>query len=415
MGSLILFILGIGAPLAVAVVVMWLEDRRRARLKSRFDRLAQDNRGLKLALGTNRSPATADAGPDLPANVDKREVARLMDQLARDGILEDWLRLGARAPAEAAARLKGTHQTAPPALEQAIAEWGSQGVLAALDRLKERLAAVAEMEMVLADPHVNPAFDANAMLDRTLWVFEPEYLVTEGELAIDPRFGAVSKPAMAASLNAGQGKDGTPTLVVELKNARVTIGADQQLQAWSNVRELIRGGAVNERDPVDVFVVGGAVDEFDGNPRVEGRYRNVRITSYDYGQLIARAKRLTFGLYDELRDTAPFLRRHREEIAAGQRAAVERAADEAAAAHAQGAGDHVRHIAEDAPVRHETYADAPRRGEVEEPMLPPVPGRRAAFREASVAPPPEPPRAAEPRHPYDGDHVVIGRRKDAAQ
>ena len=127
----------------------------------------------------------------------------------------------------------------------------------------------------------------------------------------------------------------------------------------------LRGGAVNERDPVDVFVVGGSVDEFDGNPRVEGRYRNVRITSYDYGQLIARAKRLTFGLYDELRDTAPFLRRHREEIAADQRAAVERAADEAAAAHAQAAGDHVRHVADDAPVRHETYADAPRRGEIE--------------------------------------------------
>jgi hypothetical protein len=79
---------------------------------------------------------------------------------------------------------------------------------------------------------------------------------------------------------------------------------------------------------VDVFVIGGSVDEYEGNPRIEGRHRNVRITSYDYGQLVARAKRLTFGLHDELKDIAPFLKHQRDHIAAVQAEAANAAAAE---------------------------------------------------------------------------------------
>jgi hypothetical protein len=204
-----------------------------------------------------------------------------------------------------------------------------------------------------------------------MWVFEPEYVVSEGRFAVDPRLGALAKPAIGASLVPGQHKDGEPTLVVELKNARVTVGADQQLQAWNNVRELMRGGAVRERDPVEVFVVGGAVDELEANPRIEGRYRNVRITSYDYGQLIARANRLTFGLYGELKDVAPFLRRQREGIATAQQAAVDRAASEASALPEE----HVRLADEADTLRHADVAEPSRTGG------------------------------------FEGEHIVIGKRK----
>jgi hypothetical protein len=100
---------------------------------------------------------------------------------------------------------------------------------------------------------------------------------------------------------------------------------------------------------------------------MEGRYRNVRITSYDYGQLVARAKRLTFGLYDDLKDVAPFLREQREGIEHEQQAAANAAATEATSHHADDAADavdddsHVRE--EDAStdvVRDVEYADDPR-------------------------------------------------------
>jgi len=376
MGSLILFVLGLAAPFAAAIALMWQEERRRSYLKMRFDRMAQDNRGLKLALNNTRQ---LNAAGSASTGGDRREVAQLLEQLEKDGILLDWLRLATRPPAEASARLLGVNEQQASALHQAIADWGSQGVVAALDQLKGRLAAVAEMEMVWADPHAHLERDSNAMLERTLWVFEPEYVMGEGRVALDPRYGAVAKPVMGAGLVPGP-KEGEPALVVELKNARVTVGGDQQLQAWNNVRELIRGGAIRERDPVDVFVVGGAVDELDGNPRIEGRYRNVRITSYDYGQLIARAKRLTFGLYDQLKDAAPFLSQHREAISAAQQAAVEQAASEASEPAPAPEEEELRRGAdENDHIRHEEFADAPR------------------------------------RTGFEGDHVVIGQRKNAAQ
>lgn len=385
MASLILFVLGVAAPLAAALAVMWLEDRRRSYLKMHFDRVAQHNRGLKLALS---SQGTKSANSVLvPTNIDPHEVNRLLDELAGKGILVEWLKLGVQSPAEASARLTGMREPDAAALQQAIAEWGPHGVVAALDRLKGRLAAVAEMEMVWADPHSHADRDATSMLERTMWAFEPEYVVGEGRFAVDPRIGAVSRPAVGASLSPGQAKDGEPTLVVELKSARVTVGADEQLQAWNNVRELMRGGNVRERDPVEVFVVGGAVDELEANPRVEGRFRNVRITSYDYNQLIARAKRLTFGLYDELKDTAPFLRHHREDIAAAEQAAVDRAAAEASAPPPEA----------DA-VRPADVAETPRRAEYAAP-------HRGAI--------PEQPEVR--RTGFDGDHIVIGKRRHAAQ
>ena len=391
MGSLILFVLGVAAPLAAALAVMWLEERRRSYIKMRFDRVAQDNRGLKLALNSNEQ---RPAGVKVPAGADANEINHLLDQLAAAGILTEWLRLGVKSPAEATARLMGVNEQDAAALREAITEWGPHGVVAALDRLKGRLAAVADMEMVWADPHSHLERDTADMLARTMWVFEPEYVVAESRFGVDARIGAVAKPAVGASLTPGQNKDGDPTLVVELKSARVTVGAEQQMQAWNNVRELLRAGTVRERDPVEVYVVGGAVDEHEANPRVEGRYRNVRINSYDYAQLIARAKRLTFGLYDELKDSAPFLLHHREEIASAEQAAVDQAAAEASAPPAEDAEDHVRPADEADTVREAEYA--------------------AVHRPAPMGPAPEEPPQTR-RSGFEGDHIVIGTRRHAAQ
>jgi hypothetical protein len=357
MGSLLLFVLGVAAPFAVAIAMLWTEQSRKERLKGvRAQRRPAQPMFRSSVLPAATAPAAAAAE-------------------------------AASAPVRAA--LPGLTERDTAVLKQAVEEWGAEGLAAALDQIKGRLEAVAEMEMIWADPHSHLAQDQNDMLHRALWVFEPEYVVSEGRFEVDSRYGAVAKPMVGASLVPGHHiKEGEPVLVVEMKNARVTVGADQQQKAWANVRDLIRGGALKERDQVDVYVVGGSVDELDGNPRLEGRYRNVRITSYDYDQFITRAKRLTFGLYDALKDSAPFLRRHREEIAAAQAAAAEQAAAEASqpAPVAAEPVEEAPTVAAEEPdlVRHEDFADSPRRGEYDEEPLPVRPAPAAARVPASV-------------------------------
>ncbi len=353
MGSLLLFVLGVAAPFAVAIAMLFSEQQRRARIMAfRSGKPARAPAALRSSVpeGVVMAATAAASGA---------EPARGVQRAAASGL--------------------GLSENEAAVLKQAIAEWGVDGLAAALDRLRGRLAAVAEMEMIWADPHSQLAQEQGDMLERALWVFEPEYVVGEGQFGVDPRYGAVAKPIVGAGLVPGHHiKEGEPVLVVELKNARATVGAEEQQRAWSNVRDLIRSGAIKERDQIDVFVVGGGVDELDGNPRIEGRYRNVRINSFDYGQLVTRAKRLTFGLYDELKDSAPFLRAHREEIVAAQQAAAEQAAAEASASMEQPLPEEPQvderaqpqAEAEQDFVRQEEFADAPRRGEYveEEPV-----------------------------------------------
>jgi hypothetical protein len=359
MGSLLLFVVGVAAPLAVALTMIWAEQSRKERRlkgahRAEARRMQPTTRSSVL---TGAAAAAAIGGSAEPAPA---------------------------ATAQRSPALPGLSERDAAILKQAFDEWGAEGLISALDQLKGRLEAVAEMEMIWADPHSHLAQDQNDMLHRALWVFEPEYVVSEGRFDVDARYGAVAKPMVGASLVPGHHiKEGEPVLVVELKNARATVGADQQQKAWANVRDLIRGGVLKERDQVDVFVVGGNVDELDGNPRLEGRYRNVRITSYDYDQFITRAKRLTFGLYDALKDQAPFLRRHREEIAAAQNAAAEQAAAEASAPAPEPVApvEQIEPVEEPDLVRHEDFADAPRRGEYEdEPSARPQPVAPVAAR-----------------------------------
>lgn len=358
MGSLLLFVVGVAAPLAVALTMIWAEQsRKERRLKGAHRAEARRMQpSMRSSVLTGAAASAAIGGSTEPAAASPQ-----------------------RGPA-----LPGLSERDAAVLKQAFDEWGAEGLISALDQLKGRLEAVAEMEMIWADPHSHLAQDQNDMLHRALWVFEPEYVVSEGRFDVDARYGAVAKPMVGASLVPGHHiKEGEPVLVVELKNARATVGADQQQKAWANVRDLIRGGVLKERDQVDVFVVGGTVDELDGNPRLEGRYRNVRITSYDYDQFITRAKRLTFGLYDALKDQAPFLRHHREQIAAAQNAAAEQAAAEASAPAApeSAAPAEAEPAQEPEFVRHEEFDDTPRRGEYEEEPSPrPQPSAPVAAR-----------------------------------
>jgi hypothetical protein len=318
MGStagMILTVLGLAAPALVALVIIWDQERRRSYARLKFGRLAQDNRGLKLAL--NKTPAGS-----LPLafsnDREREEFLELAGTLAANGTLLDWLRLGTKPPLDAGARLLGVGEHDAIALRQAVADWSAQGILAVLERVKTRFTSIADMERVwtasVGEVSLRP------VLDQAMWVFEPDIVVTENGQAVSAT-ATLARAVTDLSLDPSRAaQDSGGKLLVELRDVRATVGSEDQLQAWNDVRELMKAGAIRERDAVDVYVIGGSVDDLDGNPRIEGRNRNVRITSVDYNQMIGRAKRLTLGLYDDLQD-APFLRQYRadaEEAAAAE-------------------------------------------------------------------------------------------------
>jgi hypothetical protein len=318
MGStagMILTVFGLAAPALVALVLIWNQERRRDVLRTKFGRMAQDNRGLKLAM--NKQPAGA-----LPlafsSDEEREEFLELAGTLAANGTLLDWLRLGTKPPLDAGARLLGVNERDAIALRQAVSDWTAQGILAVLDRVKVRFTNIADMERVwtasVGDVNLRP------VLDQSMWIFEPDVVVTEAGHAVSTT-ATLARAVTDLSLDPSRStQDSGGRIFVDLRDVRATVGSEDQLQAWSDVRELIKAGAIRERDSVDVYVIGGSVDDLDGNPRIEGRNRNVRITSVDYNQMIGRAKRLTLGLYDDLQD-APFLRQYRadaEEAAAAE-------------------------------------------------------------------------------------------------
>lgn len=317
--GLILTVLGLSAPALVALLLIWDQERRRAYARLKVGRLSQDNRGLKLAL--NKTPA--GALPLAFANEHERqEFLELAGTLAANGTLLDWLRLGTKPPLDAGARLLGVNERDAVALRQAVADWTAQGILAVLDKVKVRFTHIADMERVWSasanEVHLRP------VLDQAMWIFEPDIVVTEAGQAVSST-ATLARAVTDLSLDPSRaGQDSGGKLLVEMRDVRATVGSEDQLQAWGDVRELMKAGAIRDRDAVDVYVIGGSVDDLDGNPRIEGRNRNVRITSVDYTQMIGRAKRLTLGLYDDLIE-APFLRQYRADAEEAAAAEAERA------------------------------------------------------------------------------------------
>ncbi|HAJ46755.1 MAG TPA: hypothetical protein DCL54_09270, partial [Alphaproteobacteria bacterium] len=132
----------------------------------------------------------------------------------------------------------------------------------------------------------------------------------------------VAVTALSASLQAGhQWRDihRTGLMLVDLKNPASRINDSDKTKAWDYARELIRGGMITDGMPVDIFVIGGEVDEDFGAPRVEGWSQNIRIIACSYDQLIARAKRLTMDLKRILEATPEVYddRRHTQAMASG--------------------------------------------------------------------------------------------------
>ena len=314
----ILIVLGFAVPVLLVLALVWDQERRRSFARLKFGRLKQDNRGLKLAL--NKTPG--GLSPIASANEQERlGFPQLAGAQAENRTLFGKLRRGAKPPVvDAGVRLLGVSERDAIALRQAVADWTTEGILSVLERVKVRFTHIADMERVWSA--TAGEVDLRPVIDQAMWVFEPEIVVTESGQAVSPTATLARSTTDLSFDPSRSGQDTGGKILVEMRDVRATVGSEDQLQAWNDVRELMKAGAIRERDVVDVYVLGGSVDDLDGNPRIEGRNRNVRITSCDYGQIIGRAKRLTLGLYDDLQ-AAPFLQQYRANAEAVAQVGIE--------------------------------------------------------------------------------------------
>lgn len=316
-----LFFVTFAVPAIAFAIMLYLTDRDRESAAQAFDErhavLASEHAGLVSALEFD----------GLSSDERNRRIAAMKD-LVNDA--QAWLDYIRSLPPEAASHLM--QNVTPQDLVRLLTlqhQWSTDGLESALAKLGGRLSDIAEMERVCRDKRALEVQDVTPVVARNLWIFEPDFVVepqrhrvnasvrtVANELyaldvadTINQRPDIVARSRSQLSLQPGhQWQDGEEgTLLLELKSARKEIGTADQTQASSYIRQLVRAGALPDREPVDCYVIGGGVNDQDGGPRIEGWYHNVRITSLSYDHLIERAKCLTLGVYDQVKDVAPFL------------------------------------------------------------------------------------------------------------
>lgn len=317
-----LLFLTFGGPAIAFAVMLYLTDRDRNAAAQAFDE-------RHAALGSEHAALLHALEFDgLSSDERNRRIAAMKD-LVNDA--QTWLDYVRSLPPEAASHLM--QNVTPQDLVRLLAleaEWSTDAMEAALQTLHARLTNVAHMDVILRDERAQELQHITPIVERSLWMFEPDFVVgadrrrTNNSVRTvarelyqleasdglnDTRPDLVARSRSHLSLQPGhqwQDED-EGTLLLELKNAKSKIGTADQTQASGYIRQLVRAGALPEREPVDCYVIGGDVHDHDGGPRIEGWYHNIRITSLSYDQLIERAKCLTLGVYDRVKDVAPFV------------------------------------------------------------------------------------------------------------
>lgn len=315
-----LFAVSFGLPAIAFALLLYLTDRDRDTAaevgENRFAALATEYNALLTAL-------------DLHGISNEERLRRIAASKNEINDAHTWVDYARSLPTETAQRLARTQPQELARLMDLQKYWTTESMEAALSALGSRLADVAHMDVILHDDRARELEHITPAVQRGLWTFEPDFLVgadrlrmnvsvrtvakelydTEVADTIKERPDIVARSRSALSLQPNhqwqEGEEGT--LLLELKNTRKNIGSDDQTQASGYIRQLVRAGVLSEREPVDCYVVGGGVHDPEGGPRIEGWYHNIRITSLSYDHLIERAKRLTLDVYDQIRDTTPFI------------------------------------------------------------------------------------------------------------
>lgn len=217
-------------------------------------------------------------------------------------------------------------------LHKLLEDWTVRLAKDALDEIQSRLKLIEELDRKLNDPSMDEVSDLQPLIEKSLWVFGPEFESLEftsnrgmttviRDLFGSDDTGSLLRPdfVMLPDGSVGlYGRDaydenhevsGVGRLVIaEIKKANVPIGSEQKEQPWRYVKELIKKGFVTPATKVDCFVMGAKIDPSETGKREEWDGRVV-IQPLLYSQFVRRAEARMLGLREKL-VSAPFLKEH---------------------------------------------------------------------------------------------------------
>lgn len=215
-------------------------------------------------------------------------------------------------------------------LHMLLKNWTVRTAKIALDEIQTRLKLIEELDQKLRDETLSEVGDLQPLLERSLWVFGPEFESLEftsnrGMTEVISRLfgreipGSRLRPDFAMlpdssvgfysrdSHDLGHEVDGVSRLVIaEIKRSGVPIGSIEKSQPWRYVSELKQKGLVTDATKTVCYVLGSSVDpsEVGVDTKDDGR---VTLIAMSYNTFVRRAEKRMLGLRNKLRD-APYLR-----------------------------------------------------------------------------------------------------------
>jgi len=226
-------------------------------------------------------------------------------------------------------RLHGLPPGDMDALNQILKDWSVRLAKDALDEIQNRLKLIQELDIKLRDATLAEVADLQPLLERSLWVFGPEFESIEFTSnrgmteVIQSLFGAnipgsrrrpdfAILPDGSVGLYSRDSHDldhevaGVARLViVEIKKVGVPIGSTEKNQPWNYAKELIQKGMVGGAK-VTCFVLGAEIEPGeDGEVTQAGG--QVVIRPMTYSTFVKRAEARMLGLRRKLQE-APFLK-----------------------------------------------------------------------------------------------------------
>ena len=224
-------------------------------------------------------------------------------------------------------------------LDRLLSQWTVRDALSVLDEIDHRLAIIAAIEKLCADPSVDELHTLHPLVTHARWLFGPEFDSHEYasnltlQKAAEKIFG--KQPESEAFLNLRQRPDlvmkadatysivGTEifdsveqnlakiqdVLIIELKKGKSAIGREEMNQADGYVQDFLNSGVMDGTPTLRAFVVGYEIQpktSREKDIREEGTLRG-RVIATTYGQLVRTAHQRFFNLkkkiparYDEV-------------------------------------------------------------------------------------------------------------------
>jgi hypothetical protein len=295
---------------------------RRAAAKSEVrERLSRDVARL-APVSRDRWSAFVDTVIDTCPSIKTEEVEQVAQVLAKLELASSQYGL-----------INQLHELKPDDLDELHAilkDWSVRTAKMALDEVQTRLKLIEELDTKLRDQTLSEVGDLQPLLERSLWVFGPEFESLEftsnrGMTTVIQKLfgskdvGSLLRPDFVMlpdgsvgfysrdAHDEGHEVNGVARVVIaEIKKTGVPIGSAEKAQPWRYVTELIEKGLVTEASQITCYVLGSKLDPTEAGE--DTRWNNrVRIIPMTYDTFTRRAEKRLLGLRQKLKD-APFLK-----------------------------------------------------------------------------------------------------------